>query len=475
MSGNNKKTVPARSNRVGNPPAVADVEKGGGQSQGKPAANPPSARKRAGGKGQGGKQNPKPQQTVAKSTPKKAAQLAPKEQEASQKLRLPQSGVIEVAPMAGPARARPHHWGLLFSFITIVLVPLAVVSFYLWTIAIDQYGSSTGIAVRGEEGAGATDLLGGLTQLTTSSTGQDSDVLNEFIQSQEIVERIDARLDLRAHYAAFWDEDPVFALWPDATTEDLLWYWERIVRISYDQSTGLIEFQVVAFEPDMAQSVAQAIVDESQERINVLNAVARADAMRYAQEDLDVAVSRLKRARDALAQFRTRTQIIDPKTDIDGRLGVLNNLQQRLANALVEHDLLLEQATRESDPRLILARERIQVIRDRIADERLTFASAGSEVGQLTEDYPTLITEFEGLSVDLDVAEETYRAALTALDVARANAVRQSRYLATYIRPTLAESAEYPRRVMLTGLAALFLGLAWGVMALIYYSIRDRS
>jgi len=156
-------------------------------------------------------------------------------------------------------------------------------------------------------------------------------------------------------------------------------------------------------------------------------------------------------------------------------MGVLNNLQQQLAEALIEYDLLRNTAN-DNDPRTVQASRRIDVIRERIADERENFATAdnSAELGGLAEDYPTLIAEFESLSVDREFAEETYRASLTALDAARANATRQSRYLATYIQPTMARSSQYPQRFTLSGLMALFLVLAWGIMALVYYSIRDR-
>ena len=91
------------------------------------------------------------------------------------------------------------------------------------------------------------------------------------------------------------------------------------------------------------------------------------------------------------------------------------------------------------------------------------------------EDYPQLIAEFEGLSVDREYAEQTYRATLAALELARANAARQSRYLAAYVQPTLPETSEFPRRFVLSGLVLLFLTLVWSIMALVYYRLRDRS
>lgn len=381
--------------------------------------------------------------------------------------------VVTVMPIASQAGMKRRHWGLLFSFFLMVLVPLMAVIFYLWTIAEDQYASTTGFTVRQEEGGSASDLLGGLAQFAGAGTQSDSDILYEFIQSQRLVEAVETRVGLRAHYSAYWPKDWAFALWPDATLEDLVWYWQRIVRISYDQSSGLIEVQVLAFDPDVAQQIGREIVRESQDMINALNVQAREDAMRYAREDLETAVERLKAAREALTQFRTRTKIVDPAADIQSRLGVMSNLQQQLAEALIEYDLLLESLS-PNDPRVGKAANKIDVIRDRIAAERQNFTSDSTEMGAVGEDYPTLIAEFESLSVDREVAEQTYRAALTALDVARANAARQSRYLATYIPPTRSQTSEYPQRFILTGLAALFLTLTWSILALVYYSIRDR-
>lgn len=382
--------------------------------------------------------------------------------------------VVQVQPIAGPARMRRRHWGLLSSFALMVLLPLAAAILYLWVFASDQYASTAGFTVRSQESGGATELLGGLAQFSGGSTASDSDILYEFIQSQEMVEVVDARVDLRRHYAQNWPRDWVFALWPEATIEDLVWYWHRVVGISYDSGTGLIQIQVLALDAATARAIATEIVRESQDRINALNNQAREDAMGYARADLQEALVRLKNAREALTRFRTRTKIVDPEADIQGRMGVMNNLQQQLAEALIEFDLL-RGTTSETDPRLTKAQQRIDVIRDRIGIERQTFASDNTDTGAVGEDYPTLISEFESLTVDREYAEESYRAALTALEVARDDAARQSRYLATYIKPTLASEAEYPRRAVLAALAALFLVLTWSILALVFYSIRDRS
>ena len=384
-----------------------------------------------------------------------------------------QPGGQAFKPIARPARLRARHYGLFVSFLLMVIAPLVVTIHYLYGYAQDQYASHAGFTVRSEEGGSATDILGGIAQFAGGGTSADGDILFAFISSAELVARLTQRMDLIAHYAAPHARDPVFALSPEASFEDLVSHWQRVVRVSYAQGSGLIDLQVLAFDPATAHALATAIVAESQSLINELNMQARADAMRFAEGDLEAALARLRAAREALTQFRTQTRIVDPESDLQGRTGVLNTLQQQLAAALIEFDLLSENTANPNDPRVIQAQRRIEVIRERIQQERLDFATR--DIGSAGMDYPSLMARFEGLLVDRQFAEESYRAALTALDVARTNATRQSRYLAVYIRPTLPESAQFPRREVITALTLMFLLLGWAIAALIYYSIRDRQ
>lgn len=376
-----------------------------------------------------------------------------------------------------PVRAatfRRRHFGLILSFVLVVLTPLAIVASYLWIVADDQYSSLAGFTVRTEEGGGASELLGGLASLTGSSGSSDGDILYEFILSQALVQEVDNNIGLRDHYSSYWESDPVFALQPGSSIEDLEEYWSRIVRVSYDRSSGLMGMRVLAFTPEKAQQIATETIRLSQNMINEINVQAREDAMRYALSDLEDALARLKAVREGLTRFRSVNQIVSPDADIQGRMGVMNNLQQQLAQGLINFDLLVG-TVNEDDPRLRQAERMINVIRERIAAERQKISSDGAAEGGTGDDYPRLIAEYEGLIVDREFAEKSYSAALAALDLARTNASRQSRYLATYIAPTLAQTSEFPRRGVIVSLAGLFLLLGWSIMALVYYSIRDRS
>ena len=353
-----------------------------------------------------------------------------------------------------------------------VAVPLAATAFYLWFWAEDQYASNLGFSVRTEESSSAIELLGGITELSGGSSS-DTDILFAYLGSQELVRKVDQIVDLRKIWSRVSTvDDPVFAYDAPGTIEDLLAHWERKITIIYDSGTGMIDLRVLAFTPEDATLIAEALLEECTIMINNLSALAREDAVRYAREELEAAVERLKVARQAMTEFRNRTQIVDPAIDTQNQMGLLITLQGQMAEALIELDLL-QDTTRTNDPRIIQAQRRIEVIQVRIDAERQKLGLGTSSESE--EVFANLVGEYEGLLVDREFAERAYTGALAGFDHAQAEARKQSRYLAPHIRPTLAERAEYPERGKITALVALFLLLSWAIFSLVYYSLKDRN
>lgn len=393
--------------------------------------------------------------------PEKPAGLGPRA-----KRRLAETvAPIIIRPMAQKAKVRPRHHLVALSLLVVVALPLLISSAYLWGFAKDQYASTVGFSVRREDSGGATDFLGGLSGLTKSSSS-DTDILYEYLRSQKLVADMDARMNLRA----LWSKptgDPVFVLDANGSIEDLVDYWKRMVKTSYDGATGLIEVRVLAFEPADATGIAQALLDESARMINQLSAVARDDAVRFAREELTVAEDRLRAAREAMTSFRVSNQIVDPATDFQAQAGLVGTLENQLAEAQIEIDLLADAG--DADPRLVQARRRAEVILARIAAER---SKVGADGGQ--KDYAALAGDYERLLVDREFAEQSYVAALSAFDAARAESQRTSRYLAAHVLPTTAEVSRYPERLVILGLLGLFLMLLWSIVTLVVYSVKDR-
>ncbi len=409
----------------------------------------------------------------ATATPPRPVPVPPRPTPLPGPVRGPMAAPKLVAPARPPARRarlRLRHHMLLLSFLVCVILPPIGVASYLWMRAEDQYASKMGFAVRREEASSALDILGGLTSLSGSSSSSDTDILFEFIQSQKLVTDIDAALDLRA----IWSkpaQDPIFTLSPDASLEDMVDYWNDMVLISRGKGPGLLEVEVRAFDPDDAHAIASLLFTKCAEMINDLSAIAREDAIRYAREDLDEALERLKTARAAVTKFRNINQLVNPEMDIQSQQGLLATLQGQQATMLIDIDLLRD-TTRADDPRMVQAERRLEVIEARITAERAKLGLGVSGAGAAV--MADLVGEYERLAVDREFAERAYTSALAIYDGALASARRTSRYLAAYMQPTMAETAQYPRRFTLLAMGTLFIFLIWSIVVLVFYSVRDR-
>ena len=375
-----------------------------------------------------------------------------------------------LSPPAFPAvRPRPprRHVGLAASFVGLVVLPFLVTAVYMFAVAADQYHSEAAFSVRSEDrsGASALGVLGAITQID-AGPASDTDILQDFIESQSMVEAVDADLGLRAIFARA-GSDPVFGFRDDGTVETLLRYWKRMVHVTHDARAGTIALRADAFAPADAQAIASAVLAQSGRLVNDLSDQARRDAVRFAEADLTDAERGLRALRGQLAQLRDQTRMIDPAADVAGQMGVIGALQAELAEVLIGRDTLIAYA-RPTDHRVIKADRRIAALRDRIAAERSALG-AGSDGA----DPSAVMGQYEAILTDIEFAQAAYTQALTNLALARTESRREARYLAVHIEPTLAQSPLYPRRGLLTGLAGLGLLLGWAVLAVAFYNVRD--
>jgi len=146
-----------------------------------------------------------------------------------------------------------------------------------------------------------------------------------------------------------------------------------------------------------------------------------------------------------------------------------------LAETKIEQELLLRNSLSSNDPRKQQIERKLEAIQKLIDEERGQFVNATDSVqssGEAT--YTELLAEFEALQVDLEFAEQAYLSAQASRDIALAEAQRKSRYLAAYISPTLAETAQYPRRYTLLLTLGALLAISWAIITMVFYTLRDR-
>jgi capsular polysaccharide transport system permease protein len=374
---------------------------------------------------------------------------------------------------AQPASVKPRHWGLGLSFMLLVVVPAIAAALYLYSYAADQYASRTSFSIRGNESAPALSILGALSQ-TVSVSGTDAEIIYDFVRSQQMVEAALDALPLEEIYNRS-PNDIVFRLGENQPIEDITDYWNWMTTVSFDGASGIVHFEARAFDPESAQMIAAFVLAESTRIVNEISTQAREDAVAVARSVLEQAEDRLRNIRREIRVFRDTEQELDPTLNAQASMGLMAELQQQRAQAQVELDSYLS-LVGPRGPRASALRQRISSLEQRINQERqrLGTGATGTTSSGDHRLFADLMGDYEELVVEREFAENAYVSALASFEQAQVEARRQTRFLSPHIRPPLSVEPQYPQRALLSVGIFILLTVAWAVLALIAYNVRDR-
>jgi capsular polysaccharide transport system permease protein len=396
--------------------------------------------------------------------------------------RLKKSGLdpqklLDLATSSGAnvSQTKRRHRIIVIGYVLIVAIPSMVFSVYMFFLASDQYQSTTAFAVRSSNASAATEILGMVLDGGGESPTSNSYIVNDFLQSQTIVEEMDEALDLAKVFnkdGADW----LFRMGSDLSIEDKLRYWQSMVDVNYDATSGVIYVNVRTFNPDDSVKISREILNRSEQLVNQLSDVNRRQSVRFAEETVARAEARLKAIRRQLLTYRDETQEVSPEDNVRIAMEMIASLDQSLAQKEAEKKTL-QSYLDENSPRIRLLNEQINALKAQSANERRRLGIGSGNAGKSNKNdrLAVRIANYSELKLEEEFAKQFYTTALAGLEQARQDADKRHMYLATFIEPTLSEQAQYPHRFLYSLAGFLILGGLWTVVVLMYYNVRDRT
>lgn len=391
----------------------------------------------------------------------------------------PQKLLDLTLPSASKASAiKKRHRIILLGFFLFVAIPSALTTLYMFFVASDQYHSTTAFAVRSSGMTASTDILGMMLDSGSESTTSNSYIVHDYIQSQAMLENLPDDVDLEAIFnreGADW----VFRMGSELPIEEQLDFWHRMVDVHFDATSGVIQVEVRTFSPEDSVRVAEVILKASESLVNKLSEASRRQSVKYAEEAVAAAQTRLKVIRREILSYREQSQEVSPEDNARIAVEILGALNQTLIQKQAERTTLLSYLDQES-PRIRIINEEIAAIEAQIAQKRTELGAGGSQVtgsaaGTERDSISLRIANYSDLKLEEEFSQQLYTTALAGLEQARKEANEKKMYLATFIYPTFSEKAQYPSRILIS-FAAFFLMLGlWTVGVLLYYNARDRS
>lgn len=352
----------------------------------------------------------------------------------------------------------------------LIVLPMAVASIYYLFFAADRYVAEATVTVRqaNQESSalpGVAMLLGGINP----PSRDDTLYLREYIHSLVMLKKLDARLNLRAHFEA-QQRDPVFRLYPGTSQEWFLDYYRSRVEVLFDEVASLLTIRVQGFDPEFSQRLADAILDESEQFVNAFSHRIAREQMRFAEEELQRSSERLRVSKAKVLDFQNKNKVLDPMEQARASGILTAELQGELAK--LEAELRnLRSFLNEDSYQVKSLRGQVAALREQLQEERGRSTTGGRNSERLNE----LAAQFRDLGLQAGFAEDTYKLALGAVENARIEATRKIKSLVVIEAPARPETAEYPRR--LYNLATLLVAccLLYGVTRLIVTTIRDHQ
>ncbi|KUJ77276.1 hypothetical protein [Ruegeria profundi] len=367
-------------------------------------------------------------------------------------------------------QTRRRRW-LTLSFVFCVLLPITLGTLYYTLVASDRYVSGAGFAVRGLDGGGGIDVVGAFTGMASSgSTTSESYIVLKYLNSRDLLENIQTAFPFQEKYSAS-DVDFLSRLDPNLPIEDQVDYWNGVIATTFDSTSGIITFDVDAFQAKDAERMANLVLENTRALVNQLSESARRDSVRFAEAEVHRAEARLREVLQQVRTFRDQELSINPAASAQLQIELLASLKMQLVD--LRSRIAALGRVDESSPAKINLQRKADALKAQIAEQTLGIAAPP---GKENPDSPLtgLLATYEALEIEKTFAEQAYASALSSLEQARIDADRQQRYLAVYSYPSLPEDAIYPRRALNIFILSVVAISMWGIGVLVTYSVRDH-
>ncbi|MDQ2147702.1 ABC transporter permease [Alcaligenaceae bacterium C4P045] len=354
--------------------------------------------------------------------------------------------------------------------IWLIVLPMVLAVIYYALFAQNRYVSTSLVAVRQVGGHEAPQIpgLAAMMGVINPASREETLYLREFITSADMLNVLESKLDWRSRYEGHW-RDPFYWLREDASREDTIDFYRRVVKAHFDEITGLLSVEVQAFDQEFAQASLKVILTESERFINELSHRMAREQMAFSQSELANARRAYEDRRAAMLDFQSANNLLDAQASAHARAGVIADIEGLLTRERAALKGMMATLSPES-PQVRQQRIRIQALEQQIKAEgkSLISSSAGEQLNVVAARY-------RNLSIDSGIAEDAYKFAVSAVETARVEASKKLRALVTVVMPNEPEEPVYPWRIY--SLITIFLGLLllYGIVRFVLATIEDHK
>ncbi len=329
------------------------------------------------------------------------------------------------------------------SFFSLVILPTIVAALYYVALASPRYESQAILSLRQNNTAPMiNNPLASLVGGGGLETVANSYLLIDYILSPQMLDTLQADLNIKAMYSSP-KIDFFSRLSKNADQIDFLKYYNKMVSISYNMESNAITINVQNYTAEQAQKVLATITQESQDIIDHISHTLAENRMKFNKEQLEIIKQKAINAQDALVEFQNSRGIVDPENSVTTKATVISNLQGQLSAAETELTNLKSYLSPNSNE-VKSTEQQIISLKKQINKEKADFL-AEDKNDQKQSQLGDMVSNYQWLKINAEFAMTEYQSALQSFETAKLDSQNQQSYLVSVVKPTLPDTAKYPR------------------------------
>nr|WP_236845864.1 capsule biosynthesis protein [Campylobacter sp. P146] len=355
----------------------------------------------------------------------------------------------------------------LDSFKTVIYIMIVVIFYYTF-IAADRYVSNVSLSVKSTDGGSPISLSGieSLVGVASSST-EDIKLLQEYIKSFDMLQKLDEKINLRSLYEK-QKIDLFFRIYSSTSKESYLKYYRDRIHILFDDTTGLLNVAVEGFSPEDARNISAAILEECERFINEISHNIAREQLRFAQGELESAKQKYKDAKNELLAFQNEYGVFDPQSLAKTKAGFITEIELQISKKETELNTMRSYLN-DNAPEIAALKAELRAHKEQLEKERRKVASNASQ-----DKLNDVVAQFEALYLNLSFAEDVYKTAITAVETTRIEIGRKAKQVVVIQSPYVPDSAAYPKKMYNIITIFVILTLIFGVVRLVRAIIDEH-
>ncbi len=349
-----------------------------------------------------------------------------------------------------------------------VLLSLLAAGYWL-LVASDRYVSESRVIIQrtditGGQGMDFASLLGG----AAGGSRTDQLLLRDHLLSVDMLRKLDAALDLRAHYSDS-RRDPLSRMW--SKEHSIEWFHRHYlsrVSIELDDYSGVLVVKAQAYDAQMAQAIAQFLVGEGERFMNGLAHKLAQDQVGFLEQQVSQMSARVHLARQAVLDYQDKKGLVSPQATTENLASLVAKLEAQRTELQTQRSALAAYLV-PSHANVVLLDQQIAAVELQIAQEQAKLASPQGRTLNRT------VEEFQRLEMEAKFSLDIYKTALVALEKGRIEATRNIKKVSVIQAPSLPEYPLEPRRFYNTLVFLLTALLLAGIAQLLAAIVRDHK